>query len=137
MSEKSSGYREIEHTADWELEVWAPDLSGLLEQALRGMYALAGIQLLEEPILTRSLTITVNDKEEMLISFLAELLFIVEDEGIGFDKLDLKFRKNTLVANLTGAPIAEQMKEIKAVTYHNLKIVKTDEGYRTAIVFDV
>ena len=40
-----AGYRELEHTADWELEAWADDLPGLLEQAARGMYALSGVRL--------------------------------------------------------------------------------------------
>ena len=39
------GFREHAHTADWELEVWAPDLPTLLEQAARGMYAISGVQL--------------------------------------------------------------------------------------------
>jgi hypothetical protein len=45
MTHSTAGFREIEHTADWELEVWAPDLPALLEQAGRGMYALAGVRL--------------------------------------------------------------------------------------------
>jgi SHS2 domain-containing protein len=43
-SNQVAGYREREHTADWELEVWAPDLPRLLEQAARGMYRLAGLR---------------------------------------------------------------------------------------------
>ena len=25
-----AGFRELEHTADWQLEVWAPDLPGVV-----------------------------------------------------------------------------------------------------------
>jgi len=28
---EAAGYRIIEHTADWQIEAWAPDLTGLLE----------------------------------------------------------------------------------------------------------
>ena len=38
----------MEHTADWELEVWAEDLSGLLEEAAGGMYELMGVEVSEE-----------------------------------------------------------------------------------------
>ena len=31
----SSGFQERPHTADWALDVWAPDLIGLLQQAAR------------------------------------------------------------------------------------------------------
>ena len=42
--ETTAGYRELEHTADWALEFWAPNFTELLEQAARGMYSLAGAQ---------------------------------------------------------------------------------------------
>ncbi len=62
-----SGYKEIEHTADWELEVWAPDLLGLLEQAARGMYALSGTCLAPGTRLRRSLSLPANDPESLLV----------------------------------------------------------------------
>ena len=71
MTVPPHGYREIEHTADWELKVWAPDLRGLLEQAARGMYALSGIIL------------DIRKKEEMRggerISVFGNILFDGED----------------------------------------------------------
>ncbi|MFC2053874.1 archease, partial [Chloroflexota bacterium] len=36
MKREIAGFREIEHTADWELEVWAPDILELLKQAAIG-----------------------------------------------------------------------------------------------------
>ncbi len=45
MATPYSGFREKDHTADWELEVWAPDLPGLLVEAARGMYWLMGARL--------------------------------------------------------------------------------------------
>ena len=47
MPTQPAGFREKEHTADWELDVWAPDLPALLDQAARGMYWLMGAQLEE------------------------------------------------------------------------------------------
>ena len=55
MAGDPSGFREREHTADWELEVWAPDLPGLLVQAARGMYWLMGARLQEGVRLQRTL----------------------------------------------------------------------------------
>ena len=61
------GYREVEHTADWELEVWATDLPGLLEQAARGMAQLSGMRLQVEPRVARSLSLSANDPETLLV----------------------------------------------------------------------
>ncbi|HEX7975385.1 MAG TPA: archease [Anaerolineales bacterium] len=133
----SAGYREIEHTADWELEVWAPDMQMLFELAARGMYSLAAARLQAGPRLIRSLELTGRDPEMMLVSFLGELLFLGVQEGIGFDAFDLQFGEHALHARLGGAPLESQDKEIKAVTYHNLAIRKTARGLEVRIVFDV
>lgn len=137
MGQLSAGFREIEHTADWQLEAWAPELAGLLEQAARGMYCLSGIRLKSEPFIVRSLEINAGDAESLLVRFLSELLYLQEQEGLGFDGFELKLSDYNLAARLSGAPLASVGKEIKAVTYHNLAIRKNPQGLNVSIVFDV
>lgn len=132
------GYREIEHTADWELEVWAPNFSTLLEQAARGMYTLAGTHLQPGPRLIKQLSLKSLDAESLLVDFLDELLWLGEDEGLAFEQFKISIQNNSsLDAVLVGALIAQQTKEIKAVTYHNLRIIKSLRGLEVRIVFDV
>lgn len=137
MNPFSAGYREIEHTADWELEVWAPDPLSLIEQAARGMYALAGVSLEDGPRRSRVVEIDSIDMESLIVSFLSEVLYLGETEGIGFDALKLEIKGTKLSADLSVAPIEEMKKEIKAVTYHNLNVQKTERGLEVRIVFDV
>lgn len=132
-----AGFHEIEHTADWQLEAWAPDMAGLFEQAALGMYTLAGIQLEPGPRAQRSLRIERSDYEQLLVAFLRELLYLGEREHLAFDQLRLHLHGNLLEADLSGAPIAHQDKEIKAVTYHNLVIRPDEWGLRVNVVFDV
>ena len=132
-----AGFREIEHTADWELAVWAPDLPALLEQAARGMYTLSGTRLLPGQRQVRAFTLPDNDPESLLVSFLSELLWLGEQDGLGFDRFSLEIAGECLNANLEGAPIAARSKEIKAITYHKLAIRKTGRGLEVNIVFDV
>jgi SHS2 domain-containing protein len=131
------GFQEVSHTADWELNVWAPDLVTLLEQAARGMYHLCGIELTTTPRLTRRIKLPFHDHEMLLIDFLTELLFLVETQGSAFDEFELEITGNQLIATLTGAEIESISKEIKAVTYHNLAIQETTRGLEASIVFDV
>ena len=135
--EGDAGFREIAHTADWELQVWAPNLSSLLEQAARGMYVLAGTRLKTGPRLDRKMDLQTADRESLLVEFLAELLCLGEVEGLGFDTFDLTLEKDVLHARLNGAPVESQIKEIKAVTSHNLTIRETERGLEANIVFDV
>ena len=85
----------------------------------------------------RSLEIQADDNEEFLVSFLSELIFFAEDEGLGFYQYDLRIDGDLLRAELLGKPIEQQNKEIKAVTFHNLSVKETSNGYATSIVFDV
>ena len=137
MARPRSGYREIEHTADWELEIWAPDLVTLLEQAARGMCALAGVRSHPGPRQSRRLEFQSADAETLLVTFLSELLYYGEQENLGFDQFNLSETNFKLQAELVWAPIASLDKEIKAVTYHNLAIRQTRNGLKANVVFDV
>lgn len=131
------GYEELEHTADWALRVWAPDLAGLLEQAARGMLDLCGVNIDTSTRETRQLELSGIDREGLLVSFLGELLHILSEEKIAFDHFDLQMDNTKISAELKGGPVVDQRKEIKAVTYHNLSIRETERGLETEIVFDV
>jgi len=132
------GFREHAHTADWELEAWAPDLPSLLEQSARGMYTLSGMRLQSGLPQTRSITLHGEDAESLLVRFLSELLWLEQEEGLGFEDFSITVDKQyNLHADLSGSSIANLDKEIKAVTYHNLAVQTTKQGLRVTIVFDV
>jgi SHS2 domain-containing protein len=137
MTAAYAGYREIEHTADWELEVWAPDMPTLLEQAARGMYALSKTTLADSPRLSRQFRISFLDYETLVVDFLSELLFFEEFEATAFDSYVIEILGSNCRVQLIGAPIVEIAKEIKAVTYHRIKVRKTARGLEVNIVFDV
>lgn len=132
-----AGFREIEHTADWELQVWAPEFAGLLEQAALGMLALSGTRLAQAPRIQRNLDLHADDAESLLVSFLSELNYIAGVENIAFDRYRLILNGFDLHGEMDGAPVASIDKEIKAVTYHNLALQQFADGLRVNIVFDV
>jgi len=137
MQQQSAGFREIEHTADWEMQIWAPDFPGLLEQAALGMYALAGAQLAEKPRMKRTVQLSALDEESLLVSFLEELRYFGEMKGLAFDVFQIKVEGYQLDAELTGSALLSVDKEIKAVTFHNLTVRNTERGIEASVVFDV
>jgi SHS2 domain-containing protein len=132
-----AGFLEITHTADWALKVWAADLPGLFVQAARGMYALMEIGMTSQPRVHRVLELTADDAEGLMVSFLGELLFYLEQEKLAFDSILLSMDHLLLHAELEGSIITAQSKEIKAVTYHNLAIQKTGSGLEVTVVLDI
>ncbi len=137
MPGQAAGFREQPHTADWALEVWAPDWVGLLQQAARGMYALMHARLRPEPREDYRFEIAAPDGETLLVTFLSELLYFTQRDDVGFDAFALALEGDRLTAEAEGAPIESIAKEIKAVTYHNLSVHETKRGLEATIVFDV
>ncbi len=132
------GFREQSHTADWELEVWAPDLAGLLEQAARGMYALSRLRIEEGARRELKMELKAADAEGLLVRFLTELLWLEQDQHLGFDDFSITVDEDcSMHAVLQGGVIAKLDKEIKAVTYHNLAVEKIPSGLHVCVVFDV
>ena len=133
-----SPFREIDHTADWALEVWARTREALFVEAARGMYALAGAVPMEAPRTRRLVSLSAGDAESLLVAWLQELLYFTESEGLAFDEFHLaELTAERLEAEVVGAPVQHLAKVIKAVTYHNLAIRETEAGLAVTIVFDV
>ncbi|MBS1250387.1 MAG: putative protein archease [Chloroflexi bacterium] len=140
MKKSKNGFREIEHTADLELEVWGQDLPSLFQQAALGLYHLSQIEPAEnQPRLpSQSLQLNGIDWEDLLVAFLDELLYLLDEKKRAVDFHDLNLDANyTLESQGETVEVSPQFRSIKAVTYHNLKIRETENGYTTNIVLDV
>ena len=131
-----SGFREIEHTADWAIEAWAPDLEGLIRQVAAGMYALMGVEVGPEPMVTHSVALSAEDQESLLVAFLTELLYLAETRAVACEAVELHCSDTALSASLVARPLDRIRRQDKAVTYHNLANKTTPEGVRVIVVFD-
>ncbi len=130
-------WKELSHTADWALRVWADDRLSLLQEALAGMYALLGVQEAAMAAGTpQQLTLTAPDDESLLVAFLNEALYWLE-EGVIWHQARLQRQGDALLVTFFPVPVARVEKEIKAVTYHNLHIRQRPQGVETTLVFDV
>lgn len=132
-----AGYCEIEHTADWEIEAWAPNIVQLIEQTARGMYSLMNPILVDEKRVSRAIKVISNDYEGVIVGFLNELLFHLEQEGLAFNEYQLTLEGFILIAEIKGARVSQIDKQIKAATWHKIAIVEQEGILKIRIVFDV
>jgi len=137
-----SPYREVDHTADWALHVWAPSLAELFVDAARGMYALSGAQATASLVsVQRTIEARADhDYEVLLVSWLQELLYLTESERLVFADFQVEaLTPDYLRATVAGAPSSrpDATRVIKAVTYHDLTLRQTEAGYAVTLVFDV
>ncbi len=133
----SRGFEEVPHTADWAIKVWAEDLPSLFAEAARGMSALQGVDQASVPRVSRTLEHEAADDETLLVAFLSELIYLQEQEDLTFDVFRIDLQSSMLRAEMQGRRLISVEKPIKAVTFHNLKIVRTERGCEAVIVFDV
>jgi SHS2 domain-containing protein len=139
-NKKLAGFEEVSHTADLEIRVWAKDLESLFRQSAAGMNHLSGIEDMVEGLSSVRQTISLEamDYEGLLILFLEELLYRLTEDYMIYDIQKLSISSEyTLKAKLKGSQIKSYQRDIKAVTYHNLNIIKTADGYEVHIVFDI
>jgi SHS2 domain-containing protein len=136
---RSVAFKEIEHTADRALMIYGSDLQELLINAAGGMNSLLvqeynDFSLQEE----KSVELDAIDSESLLVEWLSELAYWAETELLVFHKFDLHSVSPTHIkATVRGNRVAQLENHIKAVTYHNLEIIQTDEGLTATVVFDV
>jgi len=132
-------FEEIEHTADRALKIYGQNLEELLINAARGLNSLMSAdEVPNSTVITKSIELDAIDAESLLVEWLSELAYWAEAEMLVFSKFDLQNITPTHVkTKIYGRRVTQMEKHIKAVTYHNLEIVKTETGLTATVVFDV
>ena len=138
MSEFSSGFEEIDHTADLCLKIWGESIKSLFLAALSGLYHIAGVEFdAESSSGIQHFHLEESDLESLLVSFLSEWNYRMQYEHQFIKIINLNFDQFILELDYQIFPVIDFKKEIKAVTFHNLEIVRTEHGYSAVVVFDV
>ncbi len=132
-------FEEVDHTADHALKIFGRNLEELFTAAAEGMTSLmvADRSSVTEDI-TKTITLEAIDSESLLVDWLSELAYWAEDEMLIFKTFKIiNVTEKALDASAIGGKVPAVEKHIKAVTYHNLSIMKTRQGYEVIITFDV
>ncbi|MDY7075441.1 MAG: archease [Chloroflexota bacterium] len=133
-------FEEIEHTADIAIRVRGRDLAELFANGAYGMACQLADPDVVDQTAERSIELDAYDAETLLVAWLGELLYLGERDGCVFTDFDmLEVTSTWLRAVARGGPVpaGEHRSHIKAVTFNELEIVRTGEGYETTVVFDV
>ena len=131
----------IDHTADAGILVKAPTLEGMFETAALGFSALITRVDSLNCLIQRQFRLQEEDMETLLVSWLQELLYLLDTEDLIFGRFQVNLKNLVLEATAWGEvfdPEIHTMKtEIKAVTYHQLEVVEDEEGWKAQVIFDI
>ncbi len=139
-------YEEVEHTADIAIRAYGRDLPELFANAAYGMFdlmadidrpALGGADGLA-PAVRREFELQAIDVETLLIDWLNALLYEHEMRGEVYNRFEVReAMPQHLAATVFGTNNIKPHRLIKAVTFHDLQVEQTPDGYTAKIVFDV
>ncbi len=137
--ESGAGFEEIEHTADRALRIRGRNLEELLINAAGGLLAIMNpVPSASDRTATRVIDLDALDAEALLVNWLSELAFWAETERLVFDRFDVEQVSPTHLRTLARGGRADRLEtHVKAVTFHNLHIVRTAQGLTATVVFDV
>jgi SHS2 domain-containing protein len=132
-------FEEIPHTADWSFRTFGRDLNELFENAAHALFVMQGARAPENANETSQvLEVSGIDLESLFVNWLSELLYLQESEHRVYVRFQIESLTPTdMRAQIFGLPLAHIDKLIKAVTYHNLAITQTVEGWEAVVVVDV
>lgn len=136
------GYRFIDHTADFGLEIFGIDECDLFVQAAGALtdlitdpHALQGRQL-------RILEVSGDDWADLMVNWLRELLYLWNGEdqlvcNVTLESLEQTYLKAKVTTDTYRSDVHPVRNEIKAVTYHQIEVGPQKAGWRAKVIFDI
>lgn len=140
----------LEHTADVYIVAYGNDLLEMFENAGLGLFETMVNTSQLEPVETRKVKSEGFDLENLLYRWLEDLLSLYYIEGIvcrevRVHELTIRRGNNETMYTIGGECVGETFNpdkhesrvEVKAVTYHLMKIVKDEDKWKAYFVLDI
>lgn len=145
-------HRFFDHTADVGADIEAPSRDALFTEALRAftdtltpLDRLDRLERTEEPLVEKEIRCEADSLEDLMIEWLEELLFLFEVDSLLFFGADARVEERppgySLRATARGVtydPDRHPLKVlIKGITYHELTVEESPDGWRARVILDI
>ncbi|NJE08789.1 archease [Thermococcus sp. M39] len=129
-------WEHYEHTADIGIRGYGRTLEEAFENVAMALFDVMVDVRKVEPKEVREIEVSGEDLYALLYNFLEELLILHDTEGLVFSDFEVKIEKTEegykLKAKAYGEPLDygkhEPKEEVKAITYHDMKIEQLEDG---------
>ncbi len=137
-----SWFRELDHTADTGIEVWADGLAVLFGRAAWGLFAIITDPESVVPREAMAFTVEAPDVQALLVRWLSELNYEHITKHWVFSRFAVQqLSEQQLQALAWGEPIDPKRHpiytEVKAITYHGLILQHQNGQWYARIIFDL
>ena len=136
------GFRLLEHTADFGIEAWGPDLASLFRQGALALFDAAIDPSTVRERLTERVEAEADDVELLFKEWLSALLYYFAAKGVVFRRFEIEeISERRVRATCHGERYSEKRHrlktDLKAVTYHQLSVRREGESWRARVIVDV
>jgi SHS2 domain-containing protein len=135
-------YEIFEHTADMGIRVRAESLDELFADAARGLFSVM-VENFDAVRPTDEFAFQLHgeDIEELLHDWLAELLFTFHARRVALSEFHIQVDPPELTATARGEAIDTARHqidaEVKAITWHGLKVQQQSDGWLAEVIVDI
>ena len=135
-------YEYIEHTGDLGFKAYGKTLQELFINAARALFhVLVSPETIEEKE-KRGVTVEAAALDELMVSWLGELLYLFDTQGLLLKGFEIKMlTENRLEATVRGEAMDPRRHEIKtgikAITYHQLYVREENGLWRAQVILDL
>jgi SHS2 domain-containing protein len=135
-------YEVFEHTADLGLRMRAADLDSLFAEAGLALTSILVDDLAAvRPEQRQEIQVAGDDRELLLFDWLRELLYRFERGHWLFRRFEVQVRPDGLTAAAWGELLDRARHslghEVKAITYHDLRVEATPDGWLAEVIVDI
>jgi SHS2 domain-containing protein len=132
----------FEHTADVGLRIRADNRQSLFAEAGRALFSLFVANLdAVRSVQEKTYALSGEQDDYLLFDWLSELLYTFETEHLLLAEFDVQLDDSGLKASCRGEPIDrarhDMDHEVKAITYHGLKVEPTADGWLAEVIVDI
>ncbi len=135
-------YEFIEHSGDLGLRAYGSSRKDVFANAAKALFEVLVVAETIEQRLEKVVHVEADALDELMVSWLSELLFLFDSEGLLLNKFDIKsIEDHKLEAIVRGETLDlerhEIKTEIKAVTYHKLYVKKVNTTWESQVILDL
>ncbi len=134
-------FEQIDISGDVGLKVWGQDLEELFENAARGMSDLITDVSMVTESEKREVHVLAESNEDLLVQWLNEIVFLFDTYNYVCKHYSISIVNNKLKAIISGGTFdpsaCESRLLIKAATYHDLSLHRTNTHWEATVIFDI
>jgi len=142
MYSNSFTYQIIDHTADLGIIVEGTDEKNLFIRAAQAMTDLMVEGDISKKTVIKDVLVEGEDLPDLMVRWLGEVLYLFDGEKLIVNSIEIKSispikLKSTLTLTNFEPENHQIIREIKAVTYHQISVDKTKDGWQARVIFDI